>query len=378
MSKIIKQGDCRWGKQLGKKRYVMQYQLMDNGTLIISGNDMLLINEVDKEKSKSYTVYRSFFEKMNATRLIIEEGVTAIGEYCFLDCKTIKTISVPDSLRRIDKCAFAGCEGLTEVTLPNGVEELDFGVFERCTNLAKLNFSSNIRSISSSALDETAIQFLFEDRGCYLGSIDNPRHIFMGCLVDGGILDYYSKDFKEKMRNVKSLRIAEGTTVIADEACYGLEYLTSLTLPSTLKHIGVMSFCDCFNLEVLNLPEGLISIDENAFYNLLRVEHIRIPDSIQELDFLSAFDYARPTSISVPKHYIPTLHGRTWNEPRDKWCKYVPCPVEFRNPDGTIAETLDYRPLRGQLRLEYEQKTPLKDRDLEEERIDAISVGTAF
>ncbi|KAL7711866.1 hypothetical protein QTN25_010506 [Entamoeba marina] len=55
----------------------------------------------------------------------LPQSVTTLGEYCFIGCYTIQTISFPSSLRRLKKNCFEGCTSLKSVVF-NSVM-YDFG-----------------------------------------------------------------------------------------------------------------------------------------------------------------------------------------------------------------------------------------------------------
>ena len=56
--------------------------------------------------------------------IIVEVGVSKIGDGWFNYLNEVREISLPTTLRRIGKSAFASCERLKEVCIPEGVEEL--------------------------------------------------------------------------------------------------------------------------------------------------------------------------------------------------------------------------------------------------------------
>ncbi|MDR2525779.1 MAG: leucine-rich repeat domain-containing protein [Oscillospiraceae bacterium] len=101
------------------------------------------------------------------------------------------------------------------------------------------------------------------------------------CDVDGVL---YTKDMKTLLaypmgREAESYEVPEGVEKIADAAFYfristdanqvakNTRLFTSVTLPSTLREIGQMSFAGQGRLTVLELPEGLESIGDDAFNN---------------------------------------------------------------------------------------------------------------
>ena len=56
--------------------------------------------------------------------IIVEVGVSKIGDGWFNYLNEVREISLPTTLRRIGKSAFTSCERLKEVCIPEGVEEL--------------------------------------------------------------------------------------------------------------------------------------------------------------------------------------------------------------------------------------------------------------
>ena len=56
--------------------------------------------------------------------IIIEDGVTAISEFAFLNCFFLKEITLPNSLKSIGRGAFYGCRSLEGIVLPEGITEI--------------------------------------------------------------------------------------------------------------------------------------------------------------------------------------------------------------------------------------------------------------
>ena len=54
-------------------------------------------------------------------KIVIEDGVTNIGDFAFYDCKSLTSITIPNSVKSIGDGAFQDCSGLTSVTIPNSV-----------------------------------------------------------------------------------------------------------------------------------------------------------------------------------------------------------------------------------------------------------------
>ena len=86
-------------------------------------------------------------------------------------------------------------------------------------------------------------------------------------------------------------------TAIAENAANRVEWLKTLSLPSTLKRIGKNAFGLCFGLESVTLPEGLEEVGEQAFCDA-PFDHIHIPASVSHLGS-RAFKSASLKSITV-------------------------------------------------------------------------------
>ncbi|MCL2086385.1 MAG: leucine-rich repeat protein [Oscillospiraceae bacterium] len=63
--------------------------------------------------------------------VIIEEGVTFIGDSAFVECKNLKSIIIPNTVKSINNAAFAGCEGLTSIIIPDSVISISIDAFFR-------------------------------------------------------------------------------------------------------------------------------------------------------------------------------------------------------------------------------------------------------
>ena len=77
------------------------WTLSSDGTLTISGTDM------PDDESDNYAPWYSQREKIK--NVIIENGVTNISSYAFLDCYVLTSVTIPNSITNIGNSAFSGC-----------------------------------------------------------------------------------------------------------------------------------------------------------------------------------------------------------------------------------------------------------------------------
>ena len=74
--------------------------------------------------------WSGYHEKIST--IIIESGVTRIGEYAFYDCSSMVTIDIPNSVTSIGVSAFDNCVNLTSIDIPNSVTNIEDGAFLNC------------------------------------------------------------------------------------------------------------------------------------------------------------------------------------------------------------------------------------------------------
>ena len=86
--------------------------------------------------------------------------VTGIGYAAFDRCLSLKTISLPNSIKKMDECVFWCCENLEKVTLSENITEIPRGTFLSCGNLMYINLSKNIRTIGADAFYATGLETL--------------------------------------------------------------------------------------------------------------------------------------------------------------------------------------------------------------------------
>ena len=90
----------------------------------------------------------AFNQRVKITEIIIENGLEEIDERAFSQCKQLKRIVIPPSVKKIGSFAFTGCTSLEEVCLSEGLEELENTAFNWCHKLTKLELPSTLIEIS--------------------------------------------------------------------------------------------------------------------------------------------------------------------------------------------------------------------------------------
>lgn len=88
-------------------------------------------------------------------KIIINEGITSIGDSTFCVCDSLTKIKIPESITIIGEEAFAGCrKSLTNVTLPEGITTINARVFQYCESLTEIKIPSSVTFVGEKVFNE--------------------------------------------------------------------------------------------------------------------------------------------------------------------------------------------------------------------------------
>ncbi len=208
-------GDCVW--------------TVEDGVLTISGEGSMADYANKSEVPWSNEI----------TKVIIENGVTSIGNNSFRDFAALEEVQIPASVTDIGAAAFYGCSLLEEVQIPASVTSIDNGAFYNCTGLLTVEFADGLKSIGGSA--------------------------FFGC---SGLV---------------SIEIPDTVTNIDATAFCRCTGLTSVKLSNNITIINANLFWGCTSLESIEIPEGVTLIGGSAFSGCSDLSRVEIPDSVTSI-----------------------------------------------------------------------------------------------
>ena len=212
------------------------------GTLTISGQGEMT--------NYSYEDVPWYSLRENIQNLIINDGLTSIGNYAFYNIDRITKVIIPNSVIMIGESSFAGCDNLSVVSLPDNLKIIGASAFTGC-KIQDLLIPSSVDNIGASAFSSCL----------YLNSIkvDKENSVYDSRNDCNCIIETASNTLIFGCNNSV---IPEGVTKIASNA-FRIGNIEKLILPSTVTNIARFAFGGTIN--TLVFPNSIIDIESSAF-----------------------------------------------------------------------------------------------------------------
>ena len=202
------------------------------GTLTISGaGDM-------KDYADSTVPWKDSRDAI--TKVVVESGVTTVGDNAFYGCKNLIQVSLPDGLTCIGQYAFQNASSLTEIKIPSSVNEIKACAFEHCSSISSVNIPDGVTIINGST--------------------------FYGCS------------------NLRSVTIPDSVVTIESYAFYGCSALSGISIPNSVVNIGSFAFKDCKSLKEVEIPDSVRNIYTNAFADCINLQKIRLSEQLSVIN----------------------------------------------------------------------------------------------
>ncbi|MCD8314558.1 MAG: leucine-rich repeat protein, partial [Firmicutes bacterium] len=201
---------------------------LENGTLTISGTGDMYNYE--------WGTSPWFYISNKITSIVIEDGITSIGEYAFCNCVNLTSVTISAYVTSIGGGVFANCTSLTEIVVDEGNEAY-------CSADGIL-FDKGMTTLISYPAGRTETSYDIPD-----GVTTLDWGAFYGCA------------------SLESVTIPDSVEWICDWAFAGCTSLSSVTIPDSVTFICGGTFNDCVSLTSITIPGSVTYISSQAFCN---------------------------------------------------------------------------------------------------------------
>ena len=302
----------------GKIVYNYKGTMSDNTQLVIKNGTLGLadycfsnctsLSSISLPNSLVSIGIRSFWQCIGINNIKIPNSVTTIGEHAFYQCKGLTSVNIPNSVTEIGKGAFDGCKGLTSVTIPNSVTTIGNRLFGGCSGLTSITIPNSVTSIGYNAFE-----------GCSgLTSVIIPNSVttigdlaFSYCtgLISITIPESVTSISKNVFNNCSSLTkviinsdVLVSNTYSSSSTLSGIfgELITEYVFGEGIENIGQFACYNCSNLTSVSISDSVSDIGISAFENCSSLTSVTIGNSVTSIGN-SAFSNCRSlTSITIP------------------------------------------------------------------------------
>ncbi|MDD6489638.1 MAG: leucine-rich repeat domain-containing protein [Clostridia bacterium] len=191
----------------------------------------------------------------------------------------------------------------TDIVIPSEIDgkkviSIGDGAFGFCKSLISITIPDSIKSIGKDA---------------FYTSYDSTHHSSLTNInVDRNNKNYSSQDGvlfnKNKTELIqypigndrKEYNIPSSVTSIGEYSFYNCTSLTNITIPNSVTNIGKGAFIYCTSLTKIIIPNGVTSIEDSMFCGCTSLANITIPDSVTSIGEYAFYDCTSLANITVP------------------------------------------------------------------------------
>ena len=312
------------------------YLLNENGTATVTGYTAdlpaeVIIPQSIKYENEDFSVKSikdfAFMDCSSLKNITIPEGVTNIGNCAFWDSGlTSVTFEEGSKLTTIDAGAFAGCQSLGAITIPEGVTSIKKNAFYSCNSMETITIPESVTSIgeyafyncfsmttitipeSVTSIGENAFSGCAGLTTVNFGGSKSQWDVITGDGKPANVTVNFAKEYPASttingvvyVLNEDRVAKVEGYTEALQAEVTILPSVSYKDEDYTVTSIGESAFRECNNLTSITIPDSVKSIETKAFYVCEALETIKLPDSIISIGINAFTNCGALKTIKLP------------------------------------------------------------------------------
>lgn len=246
----------------------------------------------------------AFLNCDSLSTITLPNSIKSLGTGAFYDCDTLKTVKLPTGITKIAKQAFYHCGFLQSITIPQSVTEIEAEAFAACSKLTAISLPSALTTIGIGSFHSAGLTSITLPEGMTtiepgtfgnsklksaklpksLKQITNNNESYtLGSLPN----EYYSfrknismyRDNSGAFQNCKELETIDlngaALTALGENTFRECDKLRNIDLTVTkLEEIPTCAFYSCDSLQAVTFPATLKTIGEQAFYYCKKIRSV--------------------------------------------------------------------------------------------------------
>lgn len=121
--------------------------------------------------------------KDTGDNIVTGNGIIYLDRNTFSGCISLRSITLPDSVKLLEPYVFSECSSLTAINIPKGISEIPEGFCRGCTMLKDIYVADSVNSIADSAFKGVASDAKIHG-GIYSASAQYAAANFMLFTID--------------------------------------------------------------------------------------------------------------------------------------------------------------------------------------------------
>ncbi len=304
------------------------YPVCDIDYGAFSNTSIKSITLPDSLKSISSSAFENC-EKLQS--ITIPSSVSYIGSYAFYGCDRLKKVTFnTNKLSSIPSSCFEFCKKLQSITIPSSVKRIGSNAFYRCTKLSSVTLGKKVKTIESGAFREnyalTSISFPAKVR-----RIEDEA--FYHCTKLKSVT-FKSKNTKfttsfGRCSALTKIVIPKNMASVPERAFYGCTSLKKVTLSPLTKLIKRRAFYGCESLKTITLRKKIYAIGDGAFEGS-GLKKIKLNAKLQYIGN-GAFKGTRVKKVKLPGK-VSYIGNRVFKDCERLVSISIPASVKGLNP----------------------------------------------